>query len=80
MPATIDSLRALIAAADYWHAPTAEQDLGGEDGSQWVFEFMTAHQYGLRDRWTPRPPNAFNPLGMLFIGLLHDTALTKPLY
>ena len=78
--AAVDTLRALLAAADFWRAPTSERDLGGADGSQWVFEFMTDRQYGLRDRWTPRPPNAFHALGMWFIGMLHDSELTHYLY
>ena len=37
----------------YWQLPTEDDELGGTDGAQWIFEGFTLGRYHIVDRWTP---------------------------
>ncbi len=43
----------LLSESSFWDTPSAEKDLGGLDGSQWVLEGQAAGRYHVVDRWTP---------------------------
>jgi hypothetical protein len=48
-----DRFLKLVSESSFWDTPSAEKDLGGLDGSQWILEGQAAGRYHLVDRWTP---------------------------
>src|SRR6266496_2966955 len=47
----------LLDKAAFWEIPSAEKDLGGLDGSQWILEGQSGGKYHVVDRWTPSTDN-----------------------
>ena len=43
----------LLNEASFWSMPSIEDDLGGNDGSQWILEGVRGDRYHVVDRWTP---------------------------
>lgn len=44
----------LLNEANFWSMPSIEDDLGGNDGAQWILEGVRGDRYHVVDRWTPR--------------------------
>ena len=40
-----------INSLEFWSLPTAEKELLGTDGSQWILEGKTLGKYHVVDRW-----------------------------
>jgi hypothetical protein len=48
-----DRFLKLLSESSFWDTPSAEKDLGGLDGSQWILEGQATGRYHVVDRWTP---------------------------
>ena len=44
----------LLDDSCYWQLPTRNDNIGGFDGAQWIFEAVKEGRYHVVDRWTPQ--------------------------
>jgi hypothetical protein len=50
---SVDYFLQLLAKAEFWSAPTEQENGVGCDGAQWIIEGAKAGQYHVVDRWSP---------------------------
>lgn len=50
---SVDHFLQLLDKAEFWSAPTEQEDGIGCDGAQWIMEATKGGQYHVVDRWSP---------------------------
>ncbi len=51
-----EALKQKLDSINFVRLPTNDRNIGGEDGSQWIFELNNNGRYHVIDRWSPKGP------------------------